>query len=217
MAKKIKTKNIKRILKNARDDKKIDISFNEKFDLKKFKKKDGYFIAIILQQSKDAIISYIPSDISRFSIGKNTYLNIAQGKYLNENNHICVYLEGVLAPIDHGYIQYESVYTLYTDTNGNPCDIISDIPKEDIKLLLRNEKGDFLTNSYGFFVIDKQERVKGFEFDSKTTDVLMESTIIDRTSQDRGSKALPVLTVMAFITLIFLIANLVVSIASYFA
>ena len=208
--KNLKNNKINKAIKKDKD-KTIEMKMSETVDAQKFKNKKGCFIAIILQESKDAMVTYVPSFLPFFNVANNTYMNMAQGKYLNDRMHISVYLEGVMLPIDHSFIQYESVYTLYYNDEGQPVKEIDQVPEKDIKKLLRDSDGSFIVNTEGYFVEEVSEQIKGFDFDSKTSHVVFESNLTDRMSVDRGSKALPVITVISLLLLLLMLINIGVS------
>jgi len=207
-----KEKYIERIVKKHIKEDKEQFKFTEEIKTHEFKNKKNCFIAIILQESKNAIVTYVPKKVTIFNIGSHTYLNLAQGKYLNNKTHVSVYLEGVMLPVEHSFIQYETVYTLYYDQNGNPTNNIEEIPQSEMKYLLRDHKGNFVTNEEGYFCISVNENIKGFEFDSQTANVLFESNLTQDMSMDKPNKTLPILTVVTFVNLLLLFIILGVTI-----
>lgn len=176
----------------------------------KFKKK--CFIALILGKSKEATLVYVPVYVARFSINGNQYFNTASGTYLNQKMSLSVYFEGVSLPIDHNYLQYESIYELYFNDDGLPVDDIKEIPKSDLNSLITDEKGKFITNDDGYYVTDVKEQLKGLEFDSKTMDVLLESNLTENMAYDKMDRALPIIQVGVIILIILGIASLGASI-----
>lgn len=205
--KKGKLENIVKVDKDA--DNKIKLQFETEVKQKILKSKKNCFVAIILRESKNASILYIPNRISRFSYEGNIYFNTAKGKYLNYRTVVSVYLEGCVLPIDNSYLQYEEQYILYYDDKNNPVTNIKDV--DDITKILLDSDGNPITTENGFIVSDIKESIKGLEFDSKTADILFESNLADRMSDDKNAKLLPTLTILNMIILACVVTGIIVS------
>lgn len=186
---------------------KKDLSEKITINANKFVYKKKCFIALILGKSKEATLVYVPVSVARFSINGNQYFNTATGTYLNEKMSLSVYFEGVSLPIDHSYLQYESVYELYFDDDGLPIDDISKIPKSDYKMLQTDENGEFIVTDKGYYVTDVKEQLKGLEFDSKTMDILLESNLTENMAYDKMDRALPIIQVGIIVLIILGIAS----------
>lgn len=181
-----------------------------KTKLLRFQYKKNHWIAIILGQSSNAIIVYIPIGVSRFSVDGHNYFNTYKGKYINNKMILAVYFEGVILPVSHSCLQYEEIYTLFIDENGKPVkkDDFENIENKDRKLVLRNDDGSLLTTKENYLVVDKMNQIKGLEFDSKTMDILLESNLTEKMAHDRNEKILPILTIGVILLIILQLVNL---------
>jgi len=167
----------------------------------------GRYIAIILRKTKSALIVQIPNSIKSFSVENNTYFTVQSGVYNQpKKGGIIVYLEGCCLPLEHSHIQYEKHYVLLTDKYGKTVtEITDDVNVDDIKILPKDKKGNYIKNELGFIVKKILDRIKGLEFDTTIANTIFHSGLIEKIgSAGKMDK-------ITFFLLIFMIINVILT------
>lgn len=218
---------------NIEHDKDVLLTDNVSKKLKKelfFKLKHNKILVIILRKNKSAIACYIPMSCKSFAVDGNTYFNVQSGTYLLPKSMLLsIYLEGCVLPIEHNYIKYEKHFVLLTDKLGRPVkesitkdkngneireiDSISEIDRDDLIMLPKDNKGGYIKNVKGFVVKKVLERIKGLEFDSIIANAIFDSALIEKVAH--GSREIRLLFWVFIFILVCLVVSVIGAIISY--